>query len=242
YYETRKLPSPGAFKFSGSNPEYGALITYYLKTAPASADARVTIQITDAEGAVVREIAGPDRQGFNRIAWDLRYPLTFEPGSQDEGWFGPPKGTLVLPGSYRVRLTARGRDLTETLQVLIDQRSRTTPEALKARFQASQTLAELVKSFTSGALAYEALEKRLTSLKDALKGRVGVPAETTAHIEAVAKELVTLKEKFRAGFNGPKFQYLDLAGQLQASTSAPTDAQLAAIEHLKTQLRDSLAG
>src|SRR5262249_2618343 len=46
YYETRKLPSPGAFKFSGSNPEYGALITYYLKTAPASADARVTIQIT----------------------------------------------------------------------------------------------------------------------------------------------------------------------------------------------------
>src|SRR5262249_27877166 len=64
YYEMRKLPSPGAFKFSGPNPEYGALITYYLKSAAAAPDARVKIQVSDSAGHVVRELEGPDRQGF----------------------------------------------------------------------------------------------------------------------------------------------------------------------------------
>jgi photosystem II stability/assembly factor-like uncharacterized protein len=241
YYEMRKLPSPGAFKFSGANPEYGALITYYVKSAPPSADAHVRIQISDASGTVVREIDGPDRQGFNRVAWDLRYPLTFEPGSQDEGWFGPPKGTLVLPGEYRVRLSARGHDLTETVRVRIDPRSRTSPEALKARFEASQKLAELVKAFAEGGRAAEALDKQVGAIKDAVKARTGVPPATTERIEALTKEVDKLKGQFRAGFGGPKFRYLDLAGQLQASTSAPTEAQLTLIEHLKAQLTESLS-
>ena len=130
----RSLPSPGAAKFSGPNPEYGALINYYLKNDPPTADARVKIQILDSRGAVVREIDGPDRKGYNRVAWDLRYPLTFEAGSQDEGWFGPPKGTLALPGEYRVKLRARGRELTDKVQVRIDPLSRTSPEALQSRF------------------------------------------------------------------------------------------------------------
>ena len=34
YYEARLLPVPGASEFSAPNPEYGALITYYLKNEP----------------------------------------------------------------------------------------------------------------------------------------------------------------------------------------------------------------
>ena len=56
--------------------------------------------------SVVRELEGPDRQGFNRVSWDLRYPLTFKPAESDEGWFGPPKGTFVLPGEYTVKLVS----------------------------------------------------------------------------------------------------------------------------------------
>jgi hypothetical protein len=64
----------------------------------------------------------------------------------------------VLPGTYRIRLTARGRDLTETVQVQIDPRSHASPEALKARFEASQKLAELVKSFAEDVRAVEELD------------------------------------------------------------------------------------
>ena len=59
-------------------------------------------------------------------------------------------------------------------------------------------------------------------------------------IESVSKQIDKLKGSFRAGFGGPKFQYLDLAGQIQASTSAPTEAQQTTIEQLTTQLVENL--
>jgi len=127
YYETRMLPSPGAAEFSAPNPDYGALITYYLKSDPPSPGSRVKIKILNKAGEVVRELDGPDRQGYNRVAWDLRFPLTFVPGDQDEGWFGPPKGTFVLPGEYTIKMTARGKELTGTVDVKTDPVARTSP-------------------------------------------------------------------------------------------------------------------
>jgi photosystem II stability/assembly factor-like uncharacterized protein len=238
YYEMRNLPSPGAFKYSGPNPDYGALISYYVKTAPPKPDAQVTIQILDAAGKMIRELKGPDRAGYNRVAWDLRYSLTFDPGTQDEGWFGPPKGTFVLPGEYRVKLTARGKEMAEPVQVRIDPRSRTTPEALKARFDASQRLAELTKAFVDGAKAVDGLDKELTAVKAAVKERSNAPQSLSGRVDEFGKQVDKLKGQFRAGFNGPKFRYLDLIGQLQASTSPPTQAQLTTIQ----QLTDDLTG
>src|SRR4051794_1515777 len=239
YYEMRALPAPGAAKFSGPNPDYGALITYYLKNNPATADAHVKIQILDGGGRVVRELEGPDRAGYNRVAWDLRYALSFEPGSTDEGWFGPPKGTLVRPGDYRVKLAARGRELTETVKVQIDPRSRTSADKLSSRFDASQKVAELARAFAEGARAMDAVERQATAITTAVKGHT-VPAAVTGRIEAFSKQVEKVKGMFRSGFNGPKFQYLDLAGQLQASTSAPTGAQMTTIEHLSTQLTENI--
>jgi hypothetical protein len=240
YYQMRMLPSPGAAKFSGPNPEYGALITYHIKSAPKSPDDKVRIQILDAAGRIVRELNGPYRQGYNRAAWDLRYPLTFEPGNQDEGWFGPPKGTLVLPGEYRVKLMARGREVTEPLQVRIDPRARTSADALKARFDASQNLAELARAFAEGARAVEGLDREVAAIQTAVKGSANVPSALSEHLAAFAKQVETLKGQFRAGFGGPKFQILDLAGQLQASTTAPTDAQRTTIDHLAAELTGRL--
>jgi hypothetical protein len=200
----------------------------------------VTIQILDAAGKTVRELKGPDRAGYSRVAWDLRFPLTFQPGSQDEGWFGPPKGTFVLPGEYRVKLVARGREMVEPLQVRIDPRSRTTAEALKTRFEASQRLAELTKSFVEGATAVDGLDKQMAAIKAAVKDRPSVPQAMTSQIDAFGKQVDTLKGQFRAGFNGPKFRYLDLFGQLQASTSLPTQAQLTTIQQLTKDLTENL--
>jgi hypothetical protein len=45
-----------------------------------------------------------------------------------------------------------------------------------------------------------------------------------------------LKERFKPGWGGPKFLIFDLAGQLQASTSAPTEAQTRALDQLTTRL------
>ena len=240
YYETRMLPSPGAAKYTGPNPPYGALVTYYLKTDPPSAASRVKIKILDAEGHLVRELEGPDRQGYNRVAWDLRYPLTFAPGDQDEGWFGPPKGTLVLPGEYLISVTARGRELTGSVQVRSDPRARTSLEALRQRFAASQRLAELTRAFADGVKAIDGVDREEDTIKKGLAGREGVSKPILDRVDDVSRKVDRVKTMFKAGFGGPKFKYLDLAGQLQASTSAPTEAQMTTIEHLTTELTEHI--
>ncbi len=81
--------------FQGPNPPYGALINFYLKSAPAE-NQRVAITVSDSSGKTIRDIrcqaprpgaeeTAPSsetfasesvctpRAGINRVAWDLRY-------------------------------------------------------------------------------------------------------------------------------------------------------------------------
>jgi photosystem II stability/assembly factor-like uncharacterized protein len=261
YYEARMLPVPGASEFSGPNPEYGALITYYLRDDPpkkpqattsngsngspqagASAPAptaekdgtTVKIVVAAPDGSIVRELQAPDRKGFNRVSWDLRYPIGFKAIEGDEGWFGPPKGTFVLPGEYTIKLTARGQDLTQKVKVIMDPRARTTPEALEARFKASQAAAELQRAFSESSEVVQAVTKELDTINASIKSRERVPEEVTVALKEFSKKLDDLKEKFKSGWGGPRFRIFDLAGQLQASTSAPTDAQMRSLNQLTT--------
>jgi photosystem II stability/assembly factor-like uncharacterized protein len=268
YYDARMLPVPGASEFSGPNPEYGALITYFLRSDPpketttttsdsgngaaggsngaamnvardsAGPKDATTVKITvlAPDGSVVRELQGPDRKGFNRVSWDLRYPLTFKPIEGDEGWFGPPKGTFVLPGEYSIKLSARGKELTEKVRVTVDPRARTTPEALETRFKASQAAADLQRAFTESADVVQAIVKELDAVNASIKSRESVPPDVTAAVKEFSKKLDDLKERFKGGWGGPRFRIFDLAGQLQASTSAPTDAQLRSLDQLSTLL------
>jgi hypothetical protein len=260
YYQARMLPVPGASEFSAPNPEYGALMTYYLKSDPpkesgtassngssngdasSTANAKtVKITVLAPDGSVVRELQGPDRQGLNRVSWDLRYPLTFKPVEGDEGWFGRPKGTFVLPGEYTIKLTARGQDLTQKVRVGVDPRSRTTPEALDARFKASQAVAELQRAFTESSDVVAAVSKDLDEVNATIKGRTDVPADVTSEVKAFSKKLDDLKEKFKGGWGGARFSIFDLAGQLQASASAPTEAQMRSLDQIGTRLTSHIA-
>ena len=88
YFEAREDRSTGSAAFVGPNPDYGALITYYLKEeTPADKTCAgeknsVKIIISDKDGSVVRELEGPSRKGINRIVWDLRYSMKSSPAME----------------------------------------------------------------------------------------------------------------------------------------------------------------
>jgi photosystem II stability/assembly factor-like uncharacterized protein len=117
-------------------------IDYYL----AQATDRITVEILDGGGAVVRTFTrtaeeekadekkpaaaggggfggGPPqlppstKAGMNRFSWNLRYPgATTFPGMII--WSGnPANGPLAVPGRYQVRLTANGQTRTVPLAV-----------------------------------------------------------------------------------------------------------------------------
>jgi len=70
--------------FSAPNPPYGAMIDYYLRTAPQG---NVRVTISDKSGKVVRELTGLKEAGVNRVVWDLRLgaPGQAGPGSGGGG-------------------------------------------------------------------------------------------------------------------------------------------------------------
>jgi photosystem II stability/assembly factor-like uncharacterized protein len=71
----------------------------------------VVLTVSDAEGNVIRRVAGDSGKGFHRVAWDMRYPavepvnITTEP--EFLPWQSPPTGPLAVPGEYQVRLSQR---------------------------------------------------------------------------------------------------------------------------------------
>ena len=126
--------------------------------------------------------------------------------------------------------------MTQTVRVGVDPRSRTTPEALNARFKAAQSVAELQRAFTESSDVVAAVSKDLDEVNATIKNRTDVPAEITNEVKAFSKKLDDLKEKFKGGWGGARFGIFDLAGQLQASTSAPTDAQMRSLDQISAKL------
>jgi photosystem II stability/assembly factor-like uncharacterized protein len=73
-------------------------------------DPAIVLIVSDDEGNVVRRVSGPVKAGFQRVAWDLRYPAPspIELNPEEPNLFSPaPAGPLVVPGKYTVRLAKR---------------------------------------------------------------------------------------------------------------------------------------
>jgi photosystem II stability/assembly factor-like uncharacterized protein len=147
----------------GDNPPKGAVLYYYLKAKPADKE-EITIEISDAHGKRVRLLSNvkesnqeqppewPDMEkpayllpsdvGMNRFAWDFRSDSPVQiPNSFYEGL--PPRGPLVVPGTYQVKLTVKGKSQSAPLNVTIDPRLQNQVTA--ADLQMETELAEKVK-------------------------------------------------------------------------------------------------
>jgi photosystem II stability/assembly factor-like uncharacterized protein len=81
-----------------------------LRAEAAEEEPAVVITVSDAEGRVVRRLAGPAAAGVHRIAWDLRWP-PFEPATRkppaEDSFDRPAQGPMALPGRYRARFETR---------------------------------------------------------------------------------------------------------------------------------------
>jgi photosystem II stability/assembly factor-like uncharacterized protein len=75
--------------YASPNPQYGAVITYFLKqtvagASPTGADSTLLLSIADAKGRTVRRLPAPPLAGINRVAWSLRgEPVAPRPVQRD---------------------------------------------------------------------------------------------------------------------------------------------------------------
>ncbi len=197
--------------WTGDNPPYGAVFTYYLKEELKSprklrrereaklvkenkeifyppwedlrAEARaedpaILLTVRDEDGNVVRRIDGPAKAGFQRVAWDLRYPSAepTELGGDGEDLFGAPEvGPMVVPGRYTVTLSKR-----------VD--GAITPLGDALTFEtAPLRLASLPAEDEAAVLAFQ---KKTASLQRAALGALGLARETQTRIDHLERALI----------------------------------------------------
>jgi len=144
----------------GTDP--GVMIDYYLPKAPA----KLTIDILDSSGKVVRSFEGaaekPKKEGegggddedfgpkpvpkptikpgLNRYTWDMHYP-GFTEFKGRIFWAGRNRGPLALPGQYQVRLTVDGQTQVQPAEIRLDPRVTGVSQAdLQKRFDLTREI------------------------------------------------------------------------------------------------------
>jgi photosystem II stability/assembly factor-like uncharacterized protein len=173
---------------AGQNPPNGALLDFYLPSAPSS---DITLAIYTTSGQLIRSfstrpgeastepppnvpdywLARPNpltrNPGMNRFLWDLRYapPSSLHHDYPISAVYGAtpaqPEGALVPPGTYEVRLTVAGKTYRQPLTIALDPRVSTPQSALEAQFALEQ------KSTAATTLTFD-LYHRATLLRDTI--------------------------------------------------------------------------
>ncbi len=166
----------------------------------------ITLNISDAEGNVVRRVSGPIEKGIHRVAWDLRFPAEVParlPSEKRElePWDTPDRGPMVVPGTFKVSLSKRVAGVVTEL-------------AGPQQFQVTPLgLATLKAEDRAAVFAFQAKTARL---QRAVLGAVAAATEARA---ALAKIEVALADTPAAT--------ADLAAQARAVDARLADLQVA---------------
>jgi hypothetical protein len=252
----------------GDNPPAGAMIDYYLKTAPKE---EVSLDILDNSGKVVRHLSSkekkeveqpaewPDRvervktipakDGMNRFAWDLRY----DDPTQIPGAFYSstgPKGPLALPGDYQVKLTVGGKSQTAPLHLAIDPRNKGQEAALQKQFNLAVQVNDRISQLHQAVNEIRDLRSQIQNLHkrfdndERLKPALAAADVLDQKMSEVEQKLIQVNMKgSEANLAFPNMlneRFDTFSRVVEAGDDEPTKPQLEAFQMLSSQLDEQL--
>jgi hypothetical protein len=238
--------------FTGPNPSYGALITYYLKDKPDD-KTPVKIQILDQQGALINELNRPGKEkGVNRVTWDLRYggPRVRRPPTDEEvGFFGGPRGPQVLPGVYTVKLAVGNRTVEKRVEVRLDPNVSATPDDLRAQRDLGLKLRDMQSAINESLRTFDSIKSQLENIERTMRDRLpDAPEEAKKAIADYKKQIDALSETLSRpegglGFSG-RAQLLDRTGGLffaiDGVNAAPTPAQRRLFDEVRAEFQKKM--
>ena len=251
--ENRDTPLPPEEPL-GTNPPAGAIIDYELKTAPSHPisleilDEQGNLVRSYSSDDPPEPVSGPQyfmndwlpknhplssNVGHNRFVWDLRYAAPPGRGRDynmaaivGQGTEKEPQGPLVLPGTYRVRLTVNGKSYTQSLSVIIDPRVHTSSSVLKDQL----SLAVQIWNTMADRVAWSESVDSVRHQLDALRRNPGTGARAQSLLASLEKTVGGVRESLGDG---------GLAGLESTVTGAdrePTRQMREAYESLATKI------
>jgi photosystem II stability/assembly factor-like uncharacterized protein len=134
--------------------------------------------VYDESGAPIRRVDGSTDSGFQRTAWDLRYPAAqVHEHSEDEGEDFPnvaDHGPLVLAGSYSVRMFEKvGSVVTElaglqTFKVITEQSASMSASDRIAQEEFLRKVSRLYRAYSGALHTAQDVESRMKTIREAL--------------------------------------------------------------------------
>jgi photosystem II stability/assembly factor-like uncharacterized protein len=236
--------------FRGPNPPPGALITYYLRERPAK-EVKVTIEVLDAAGTVVRELKKvPAEAGLNRTNWDL----TYEPArrrradrEEDDSPFMQRLGPRAVPGIYRVRLTVGTETFEQPVEVRLDPQVQVPAGALERQFEMALETRDMESSVNDAVRLMDSVKDQLSDRRRTAQAQTGgdAPAELAKALDEFGKRLEALAEHLArpvgtpAWGRGPRSaeRLAQFGSMIGGVNAAPTEAQAAYFEELERETR-----
>ena len=257
----------------GDNPPKGAILYYYLKSKPAEKE-EITMEVFDAQGKRVRRLSNhekekqeqppewPDRErpadllpaeaGTNRFAWDFRYDSPAQiPGAFYVG--EPPRGPLVVPGTYQVKLTVKGVTQTVPLEVKPDPRLQNSVTAgdMQKQIELALEVRQDIDALHGAVNQIRTLRTNLQTLQK-WAGQSSSNAEVLSAARALDQKMAPVEElliqvKMKSSEGNLRYpnmlneQYASFNDLVQWDDGAPTAQQLLVFEELHNRLQTELA-
>ena len=150
-----------------------------LRAEAQEAKPELYFVVYDESGAAIRHVSGGLGDGFQRTAWDLRYPAPTVREHADDGEEDFPratgKGPLVMPGSYSVRMFQKVNGVVtelgaaQSFKVVAEGASSVNPADRAAQEEFQRKVARLYRALSGALHTAEDVEARLKSIRDALR-------------------------------------------------------------------------
>ena len=239
--------------YRGSNPPYGAYVTYSLKET-LEKKVPVKVEIMDSSGGVIRTIKNiPKEGGVHRVAWDLSLE---EPRPrrqvrvEEDFFFRGPRGPLALPGTYTARLTVGENTYEKSFEIRLDPTVSVSQDDLEIQQQYSIQLIDMQSFVNDGLRALDILEKQIEERKETLNRQgENIPKEVMEAVENHSKKIESLKdflvrpEGTARWSEGPRLigRLSRLFGSIDGVNAPPTKAQLDYFRELEEEFRKALA-
>jgi photosystem II stability/assembly factor-like uncharacterized protein len=238
--------------FTGPNPAYGALITYYLKDK-VDDKTNFKVQVFDQSGKLVQDLDKPTKEkGVNRVAWNLRFggaEVRRPPTEEETAFTGPPRGPQVLPGSYVVKLTVGDKTFEERVEVRLDPSINVPTADIQSQLELAVKLRDM-QSAVNNALRYlDSIEEQLKHSQTTMKSLNKEPdKDMMKALEDYVKQVDALEDRLAKRTEGlglpGKARIADKIGELffavDATNAAPTTYQRRYFEELQPEFRDRM--
>jgi photosystem II stability/assembly factor-like uncharacterized protein len=150
-----------------------------LRAEAEEAKPEVYFMVYDESGVAIRRVEGSTEAGFQRVAWDLRYPAASvaKPEEDTTGFFqsASDQGPLAVTGTYSVRMFQKVAGVVsevagpQSFKVTTEQSLSMTPADRAAQEQFLRKVSRLYRAVYGATQTAEDARQRLKQVREALR-------------------------------------------------------------------------